>query len=99
MSPIPIQVDDRESRGQMGDLLRQVPEFDVTVTRLKRGDYLVDNRFLFERKTMPDLTAAIIDGRLFGQAFRLAQSPLRPAIILEGTSRDLADSGMRWEAI
>ena len=99
MSPIPIQVDDRESRGQMGDLLRQVPEFDMTVTRLKRGDYLVDNRFLFERKTMPDLTAAIIDGRLFGQALWLTQSSLRPAIILEGTSRDLADSGMRWKAI
>jgi len=71
----------------------------VTVTRLKLGDYLVDNRLLFERKTMVDLAAAIISGRLFSQALRLAATPLRRAMILEGTSRELADSGMRWEAV
>lgn len=71
----------------------------MTVKRLKLGDYLVDGRFLFERKTMPDLVVAIIDGRLFGQALGLAATPWRPAIILEGTGRELAESGMRWEAV
>lgn len=99
MSTIPIRVDDRESRSPVADFLRRSPDFSVTVTRLKSGDYLVDGRFLFERKTMPDLVAAIIDGRLFGQALRLARTPLRPAIILEGTARDLAASGMHWEAV
>ena len=94
-----IVVDDRESASPVLAVLRECPEFRVAVARLPLGDYRMDGRFLFERKTMPDLAAAIIDGRLFGQALRLAQSPLRPAIILEGTSRDLADSGMRWEAI
>jgi len=36
---------------------------------------------------------------LFGQACRLADSPVWSAIILEGTGRDLATSGMRREAI
>ena len=80
-------------------MLRQSTDFEVTVARLKLGDYLVDGRFLFERKTMSDLAAAVIDGRLFGQALRLAAAPLRPAIILEGTGRELAESSMRWEAI
>lgn len=96
---IPIQVDDRESQGLVLRTLRQCADFEVTVTRLPLGDYRVDGRFLFERKTLPDLVAAIIDGRLFSQALRLARTPLRPAIILEGTSRDLAASGMRWEAV
>jgi len=60
---------------------------------------VVDGRFLFERKTLTDLVAAIIDGRLFKQALRLAGTSLRPVMILEGTSRDLADSGMRWESV
>lgn len=48
---------------------------------------------------MPDLVVSIITGRLFEQALRLAAAPMRSAIILEGTSRELASSGMRWEAI
>lgn len=96
---IPIQVDDRESRGLVLQTLRQCGDFEVTVMRLPLGDYRLDGRFLFERKTMPDLVAAIIDGRLFSQALRLARTSLRPAIILEGTARDLAASGMRWEAV
>ena len=80
-------------------LLRQSQGFCVTVTRLKLGDYLVDNRLLFERKTLPDLVTAIVSGRLFTQALRLAATRLRPAMILEGTGRELLESGMRWEAI
>jgi len=97
--PIPVQADDRERGSPILDLLRQSPDFQVTVSRLKVGDYLVDGRFLFERKTLTDLVAAIIDGRLFKQALRLAGTPLRPVMILEGTSRDFADSGMRWESV
>lgn len=96
---IPIQIDDRESRSPVLEALRQHADIEVTVARLKLGDYLVDGRFLFERKAMGDLAQAIIDGRLFSQALRLARAPLRPAIILEGTSRDLAANGMRWEAV
>ena len=99
MSPVLVLADDRESGSSVVELLRQSPEFHVTVSRLKLGDYLVDNRFIFERKTLADLVAAIVDGRLFGQATRLAASRLRPAIILEGTSRDLAGRRIRVEAV
>lgn len=83
----------------MLELLRRSPDFRVTVTRLKLGDYLLDNRFLFERKTMRDLVVAIMDGRLFQQTLRLAKTTLQPAIILEGGSGELVGCGMRWEAI
>lgn len=96
---VDVQVDDRESAGPVVDLLNQSVDFDVAVTRLKLGDYLVDGKFLFERKTLPDLVISIISGRLFTQALRLAATSLRPAIILEGTSQDLAESGMSWESI
>lgn len=92
-------MDDREGGSPVISLLGQSPDFRVTVTRLKLGDYLVDSRLLFERKTMPDLVSAIISGRLFTQALRLATTSFRPAILLEGTAHDLAQNGMRWESI
>jgi len=94
-----IQVDDRESAGAVLPLLRVSSKFRIFVAHLPLGDYLVDGRFLFERKTMPDLMVSIITGRLFDQALRLAGAQVRSAIILEGTSRELVESGMHWEAI
>lgn len=99
MEPISVQADDRETQGPVIPLLRQSPDFHLTIARLKLGDYLVDNRFLFERKSLVDLAAAIDDGRLFQQSLRLAGTTFRPAIVLEGTSRDFEKSRMRWERI
>lgn len=99
MDRIRIIADDRERQSGVIEKLRASPHFDVTVQRLPVGDYRVDSRFLFERKTLPDLAVAIIDGRLFGQASRLAATSMQPAMILEGTSRELAQSGMHWEAV
>ena len=59
----------------------------------------MDGQFLFERKTLTDLVAAIKDGRLFRQALKLSGTKLQSAIILEGTGRELAGCNMRWEAI
>lgn len=100
MTPlIPILIDDRERSGPVPDALARAGIFELRIGRLAVGDYLVDGRFLFERKTLPDLALSIKDGRLFNQALRLAESPLQAGLILEGTASDLEGSGMRWEAI
>jgi ERCC4-type nuclease len=97
---IPIIADDRERRGGILQALHDSESFDVVVRRLAIGDYLVDDRFLFERKTLPDLVLSIQSGRLFRQALRLAQAEhWRPVMVLEGTSAALRDCGMGWEAI
>jgi ERCC4-type nuclease len=96
---ISVHVDDRESRSGVLDALKKQDGVEVRVRRLPVGDYLVDDRFLFERKTLIDLTISIQDGRFFSQGLKLASSPLRTALILEGTSKDLAASQMRREAI
>ena len=96
---IPIFIDDRERASPLPAELARSGVFALEVKRLALGDYLVDGRFLFERKTLPDLALSIQDGRLFRQALRLAQSPLRAGLILEGTAADLGGSEMRWEAM
>lgn len=100
MQEIRIQVDDREAKGPVLRVLQRRADFEVTVAHLPLGDYLVDGRFLFERKTLPDLVESIKSGRLFSQALKLAQvKNMRPAVVLEGTSKDLHGCGMRWEAL
>ncbi len=94
-----IRVDDRESGGAVLTALRGYPEFDIRVERLAVGDYLVEERLLFERKTLPDLVASIKDGRLFAQGERLAKAVPRGALILEGTTSDLGATRMSREAI
>ena len=58
--------------------------FDVQMDRLATGDYLVNGEVLVERKTISDLAASLVDGRLFPQVARLAHSPYRSLILIEG---------------
>lgn len=94
-----VVVDDRETRGGVFEVLRQMPGINVQVAHLGLGDYLVNTGCLFERKTLLDFAESIKDGRLFAQARRLASSPGRTAFIVEGTARDLLGSAMRREAL
>jgi DNA excision repair protein ERCC-4 len=98
-SRIRVIVDDREVNCGTVEVLKETEGVDVTVRHLTLGDYEVDGRLLFERKTLLDLAVSIKDGRLFRQACRLVSNPLRSAIILEGTAGELAGSGMRREAM
>ncbi len=66
---ISIIADDREPNDIIKSLTER-PDVDITIKRLSVGDYLVDNRLLFERKTIHDFAISIIDGRLFKQAGR-----------------------------
>lgn len=52
--------------------------------RLATGDYLVNGEVLVERKTIRDLVASLVDGRLFPQVARLAHSLYRPVLLIEG---------------
>lgn len=99
--PIPVAVDHREARSATLLLLESADDFTVTFAQLAVGDYYVDRTFVFERKRLCDLITSIHDGRVFRQAKALAElePPLRGAIILEGTSADIAETAMRREAI
>ncbi len=98
-SAIHIIADDREQLSPVIEALRQQEGVKVSVSRLDLGDYRVNDRLLFERKTMLDFAASIKDGRLFDQGIRLAASSLHKAIILEGNGRDLMNCGIRREAL
>ena len=97
--PIHIIADDRESKSDVIKSLSEIENVDLSIQRLSMGDYQVENRLIVERKTLKDFAISIIDGRLFKQMIRLANSNSKSALILEGTAIDTAEIGMTREAM
>jgi len=96
---VTIIADDRESRSEVIPSLREIEGVTVNIRRLAIGDYSADDWLVFERKTLRDFAISIIDGRLFRQMIRLASSKQKGVLILEGTGKDLKETGMKRESI
>ena len=79
-----LTVDHSERDSVLLDAVRRCGWFDVQMDRLATGDYLVNDEVLVERKTIRDLAASLLDGRLFPQVARLAHSPYRSLLLIEG---------------
>jgi len=81
-----IVVDHRERPSDVPTALATQPNVRLTFHHLTLGDYRVDDTLIVERKTVTDFSRSVRDGRLFAQAYRLAQvTTARPRMILEGT--------------
>jgi ERCC4-type nuclease len=78
-----IVVDHSECHSALLAAVRRSGWFDVQTDRLATGDYLVNGEVLVERKTIRDLAASLIDGRLFPQVARLAHSRYRSLLLIE----------------
>lgn len=84
-----IIVDDREKSPQLVSELERLG-VAVDIKRLTVGDYVVDRKFIFERKTISDLLCSLYDGRLFLQTNRLSTlvnsgEDYRIGLIIEGS--------------
>ena len=97
--PIHIIADDRECKSEVIESLMQIEDVDVSIRRLSMGDYQLDNRLIVERKTLKDFAVSIIDGRLFKQMIRLANSNSNCVLILEGTVNGTIELGVTREAM
>jgi len=97
--PIQITADDRECKSEVIKMLSEIENVDVSIQRLSVGDYQICNRVIVERKTLKDFAVSIIDGRLFRQMIRLANSISTGVLILEGTTSDTVDLGMARAAM
>jgi ERCC4-type nuclease len=91
-----IVVDHREPNTFL-DLFKE--EDTVSTAQLECGDFLINDQWLFERKTIRDLCVSLADGRLFKQALRLVKNEYHPVVILEGSSKDIKEYKVRREAV
>jgi DNA excision repair protein ERCC-4 len=89
-----VVVDHRERPSGIVEILTQRADVSVTIESLTMGDYCVDGAVLLERKTASDFAQS-----LFRQARRLANSHLRAAYVIEGTSAEWAGLGVSRDAL
>jgi ERCC4-type nuclease len=99
MRPIQVVADHRESKSRVGEYLAALPDVRLRWENLSTGDYIVEEGAIFERKKASDFAASLNDQRLFLEAKRLADQPLRAAFIIEGSSDDWSMLGIRREAL
>ncbi len=83
--PYVVIVDSREYR-TAEEVVKRLRRLGATVIQkmLDVGDYVVSDKVVIERKRASDFISSIVDGRLFEQAKKLADSCSRPVLILEG---------------
>ncbi len=81
-----IIMDDRERVSILIERLQT--QFSVTCRRerLKYGDYKIPPDTIVERKTTHDFCVSLIQGRLFRQAYWLAECTDNPILLIEGES-------------
>ncbi len=79
-----ILIDHRETRSRVAEALGKLGA-DIEITTLEVGDYVVSDRVAFERKTVDDIFATMLERReLFSQLMDLAKSYRLPILIIEG---------------
>lgn len=61
---------------------------EVQVKELKTGDYLFENKVVFEFKTMQDFISSILNGRVFNEAIEQCYNYKYQFIIIHGSNRD-----------
>lgn len=96
---IHVVADDRENAGGVIAELRGFTAVELDVHRLPVGDFIVEDGFVIERKTLADFAASVVDARLFRQAAAMAAGRRRGVIILEGTGFDAARLNVSREAL
>jgi DNA excision repair protein ERCC-4 len=94
-----ILVDDRERPSGVAEELEKLSGVLVRIEHLAVGDYHIDGTVLIERKSAKDFAQSLIDGRLFRQAKQMADSPLRTAYILEGSTAEWLGLGVSRESM
>lgn len=83
-NPVHLLIDHRERASRLVSELDSCSDcFFWKFGHLSCGDYLVEHKFLIERKTYPDFLLSIKSGHLFKQAYRLKGSNHHSAVVVE----------------
>jgi DNA excision repair protein ERCC-4 len=92
-----ILVDVEEDRSPVPGRLEELGAV-IELVRLPVGDYRVADDTAVERKTVRDLHASLVSGKLWSQLFALRRSTPRPYLVVEGPNIDagrVSERGVR----
>lgn len=97
---IDLKIDFREQRsGIVGAIEKLTDQLTIELCTLSPGDYWIGDKIIVERKTLKDFLISIKSGRIFQQAYRIANSGKNGLIILEGDKSMVDTSLMSRSAV
>ena len=97
---VDLKIDFRERRRCILDELRKCNnQLTIEMDTLPTGDYWIGDRIIIERKTLCDFLNSVKTGRIFHQAYRMAQTAKNGLIILEGDKSMVESSFMSRKAV
>lgn len=97
---VDLKIDFREQRsGIVSEIEKLTDKLAVELCTLPTGDYMVGDKIIVERKTLNDFLTSIKTGRIFQQAYRIAQTGKNGLIILEGDKTMVDSSLMSRKAV
>ncbi len=95
-----LKIDFREKGSGILDEITNINnQLDCELCHLETGDYQIGDKIVVERKTLTDFLESIKNGRVFQQAYRMAQTEMNGLIILEGDRSMVEPSGMSRKAV
>lgn len=97
---VDLKIDFREQRSGIAEEIGKLTDkFAFETVTLPTGDYWIEDKIIVERKTLNDFLVSIKNGRIFQQAYRIAQSGKNGLIILEGDKSMIDTSSMSRKAV
>jgi len=97
---ISLKVDYREQRsGIINEIEKISNQINCEVMQLPIGDYRIDDKIIIERKTIADFLLSIKNGRIFQQAYKMANLPFSSILIIEGEKPSPETTKMKRAAI
>ena len=97
---INLRIDFREQRsGIIEEIKKLTGQISFEINALPTGDYWIGDSIIVERKTISDFLNSIKTGRIFQQAYRMAQTGKNGLIILEGDQLKIESGALSREAV
>ena len=82
-------IDNRESKTRINSARQYFEDYTVKVGSYPIGDFIFDNKVVFEYKTAPDIVSSIIDGRVFRQVEKMKQYPFSYVIVVGNVADEI----------
>lgn len=84
-----LVIDNREDNKRINSATRFFDTYAVEVEQLPIGDYVFEDKIVFEYKTPSDMVNSIMDGRIFKQAHNMKQYPFSYVIIVGNVADEI----------
>ena len=84
-----LVIDNREDNKRINSATRFFSTYNVKTDQLPIGDYLFEDKIVFEYKTPSDMINSIIDGRIFRQTHNMKQYPFSFVIIVGNVADEI----------